>query len=442
MTASHTAKTPHREVAGTTALAVVNCGQLVTLRGPNRPRAGSEFADLGMIADGALFVDGSGRIARAGERREMERDLPADAEVVDAGGRVVLPGFVDAHTHLVFAGQRADEMERRARGETYQEITAAGGGILSTVRKTRAASDDALRAAGRRHARWALRGGTTTLEAKSGYGLDWETERRLLRTVQRLAEEGEHGTGPRIVPTFLAAHAVPEEFRGRKAAFLELAREEMLPAVAQEKLAEYVDAFCEPGWFEVEECRALLQTARALGFGLRMHADQLRRSGGAELAAELGATTADHLEQLDTAGIHALRDAGVQPVLLPGSVYALGSRHYPPAREMIAAGLAVVLATDFNPGTSPSPSIPMALSLAVTQMRITPAEALSAVTINAAHSLGRGNQIGSLEPGKLADFVIHDAEDWREIPYWFGVETARDVFVGGRRVFSRESTTS
>lgn len=421
-------------------LAIVGCRQLVTLGGTSRPRIGAELGELSVIADGALLIERD-RLVRVATRAEIERDLPSNAEVIDAGGRVVLPGFVDAHTHLVFAGQRADEMERRARGETYQQITAAGGGILSTVRKTRAASDDELFAAGRRHADWALRGGTTTIEAKSGYGLDWETERRLLLTARRLAEEGERGNGPRIVPTFLAAHAVPEEFRGRKAAFLELVREEMLPAVAKQKLAEYVDTFCEPGFFEVEECRALLQAARAHGFGLRLHADQLRRAGGAELAAELRATTADHLEQLDAAGICALRDAGVQPVLLPGSVYALGSRHYPPAREMIAAGLAVVLATDFNPGTAPSPSIPMTLSLAVTQMRMAPAEALCAATINAAHSLGRGDQIGSLEPGKLADFVIHDAEDWREIPYWFGVETARDVFIGGRRVFSREHPT-
>ncbi len=421
--------------------AVVGCRQVVTLRGLSRPRVGAELEELGVVADGALLLSSDGRIAGVGTRVEIERELPSDARVIDAGGCVVLPGFVDAHTHLVFAGQRADEMERRARGETYREITAAGGGILSTVRKTRAASDDELLAAGRRHARWALRGGTTTVEAKSGYGLDWETERRLLLTARRLAEEGERGAGPRVVPTFLAAHAVPEEFRGRKAAFLDLVRNEMLPAVAREKLAEYVDVFCEPGWFELEECRVLLRAAREQGFGLRLHADQLQRSGGAELAADLRAATADHLEQLDAAGIRALRDGGVQPVLLPGSVYALGSHHYPPAREMIAAGLAVVLATDFNPGTSPSPSMPMALSLAVTQMRMTPAEALSAATINAAHSLGRGNQIGSLETGKRADFVIHDVEDWREIPYWFGVETARDVFVGGRRVFSRDSTS-
>ena len=425
---------PSREKSVPRSFAVVGCRQLVTLRGPNHPRVGPELEDLSVISDGALRIT-DGRIARVGTRAEIERDLPADTECIDAGGRVVLPGFVDAHTHLIFAGQRADEMERRARGESYQEITAAGGGILSTVRKTRAASDAELLACGRRHAHWALRGGTTTIEAKSGYGLDWETERRLLFTMRRLAEDN----GPRIVPTFLAAHAVPEEYRGRKTAFLEIVRDEMLPAVAREKLAEYVDAFCEPGWFEVEECRTLLEAARRHGLGLRLHADQLQRAGGAELAAELRATTADHLEQLDAAGIRALHDAGVQPVLLPGSVYALGSRHYPPARAMLAAGLAVVLATDFNPGTAPSPSIPLTLSLAVTQMRMTPAEALSAVTINAAHSLGRGHLLGSLEPGKLADFVIHDAEDWREIPYWFGVETALDVFVGGRRVFSRNS---
>jgi imidazolonepropionase len=413
-------------------LAVFNCKQLVTLSGAARPRTGAEMRELAIIEDGAVLVHG-GRVERVGTRREIESHVDADCALVDAGGRVVLPGFVDAHAHPVFAGTRADEYEMRASGATYQEIAAAGGGIRSTVRRTRAATEDELVRIARRRAEWFLRTGTTTVEAKSGYGLSVEDELKMLRVVRRLNQE----SPLRLVPTFLGAHEVPDEYRARHAAYVELVINEMLPRIAEEKLAEYCDVFCEPHVFTTDESWRILSAARCHGLGLRVHADQLSLSGGAQLAAELDAATADHLEHTDAAGIAALKAAGVAAVLLPGSVYALGSTRYPQARAMIDAGVAVVVATDFNPGSSPTPSMPMVLSLASTHMRMTPAEALTAATINAAYSLGRGGETGSLEAGKSADFVIHDCEDYREIAYFFGVEHAARVFVGGREVYRR-----
>ena len=411
-------------------LAVINCSQLVTLAGSAKgTRTGAAMSELSIIADGAMLVSGA-RVERVGARQEIEPLINAGCEVIDAGGRVVMPGFVDAHAHPVFAGTRADEYEQRARGATYQEIAARGGGIRSTVRRTRAATFEELVLASKRYGRWFLRGGTTTVEAKSGYGLTVEDELKILRAIKQLNDE----TPLRYVPTFLGAHDIPEEYRERREGYVALVIEEMLPRVAEEKLAEYADVFCEEKVFTTEESRRILTAARKHGLGLRLHADQLTLSGGAKLAAELRATTADHLEHTDAEGIAALKSANVQPVLLPGSVYALGSSRYPAAREMIDAGLAVVLATDFNPGSSPTPSMPMVLSLASTHMNMTPAEGITAATINAAYSLGRGDEVGSLETGKRADFVIRDCADYREVAYFFGVEHALAVYVDGRAV--------
>lgn len=418
-------------------LAVINCSQLVTLRGDECPRVGAEMSEISIIEDGA-FVVSDGRFERVGAREEIEALIDSDCEVVDAGGRVVMPGFVDAHAHPVFAGTRVDEYEERARGATYQEIAARGGGIRSTVRRTRHASLDELVSAGKRYAEWFLRTGTTTVEAKSGYGLTTEDELKILRAIRRLNEE----TPLNYVPTFLGAHDIPDEYRADRASYVELVIKEMLPRVAEAHLAEYCDVFCEERVFTLDESRRILEAAKAVGLKLRLHADQLSLSGGAALAAHLKASTADHLEHTDAGGIMALKSAGVQPVLLPGSVYALGSAHYPQARKMIEAGLGVVLATDFNPGSSPTPSMPMVLSLASTHMKMTPAEALTAATINAAYSLGRGHELGSIEEGKRADFCIHDCADYRELAYFFGVEHARELFIKGRRVFSRERATA
>jgi imidazolonepropionase len=400
--------------------AVVNCSELVTLAGPARPRVHREMRELGIIREGVMIVR-DGVITHVGSRGKI--DLPP--EIVDAGNKVVMPGFVDAHTHPVFAGNRADEFEKRSSGATYQEISASGGGIRSTVRKTRAASEDELFAAASRYTQWFLRGGTTTIEAKSGYGLSLEDEMKMLRVIHRMSPI-------RAIPTFLGAHEVPDEYRDRREDYISLVIHEMLPVAR--KLAEYCDIFCEPHVFPVADARRIHLAAKEHGFQLRMHVDQLSNSGGAALAAELGAVTADHLEYTEAPGIEAMREAGVQPVLLPGSVYALGLKRYPDARAMIEAGLAVVLATDFNPGSSPTPSMQMILSLASMNMKMTPAESITAATINAAYSLQRGAEIGSLEPGKRADFVIHDCTDHREIAYFFGVQSAASVYIGGSRV--------
>jgi imidazolonepropionase len=408
---------------------VVNCSQLVTLSGANGPRAGAEMRELGIIPDGAMLIRG-GRIETVGARSQVEILLNSDTQVIDAGGRVVTPGFVDAHTHLVFAGNRADEFEMRCSGTTYQEIARQGGGIRSTVRRTRDASESELLAVGQKHAQWFLRSGTTTIEAKSGYGLTVEAEMKILRAVR----DTEETTPLRCVPTFLGAHEVPDEFIGHTGAYVDLVIDEMLPLVALHKLASFCDVFCEPHIFDQHAAARILEAARRLGLGLRIHGDQFSCSGGAMLAARLGAATADHLEHTDAASIGALAAAKVQPVLLPGSVYSIGSKHYAPARAMIEAGLAVVLATDFNPGSSPIGSMPVVMSLACTQMKMSPAEALTAATINAAWSLNLGSEVGSLEHGKSADFVIHEASDYREIPYFLGTQRPAVVFSQGERV--------
>lgn len=419
------------------SVAVFNCSQLVTLAGPARPRAGAELQALSIVTDGAMLVRG-GRIEKVGTRQEIEPLIEANCAVIDAGKRVVLPGFVDAHTHPVFAGTRVNEFEERSAGVTYAQIAARGGGIQSTVRATRDATLDQLVASGKRYAAWFLRCGTTTVEAKSGYGLTLEDEIKILRAIRRLNQE----TALRYVPTFLGAHDIPPEYKTRRDEYVSLLIKEMLPRVSQEKLAEYCDVFCEAKVFTNDESWQILSAARCHGLGLRIHADQLSLSGGAKLAAELGAVTADHLEHTDSEGISALKAAGVQPVLLPGAVYALGATRYPAAREMIDAGLAVVLATDFNPGSSPTPSMLMILSLASTQMKMAPAESITAATINAAHSLGLGDKIGSLEPGKLADFVIHDCEDYRDLAYFFGIEHPWQVYAAGRLVFERHDRST
>ena len=389
------------------------------------------MGDLAIVTDGGMLIR-DGVIVATGPSDKIERQLPGGAEVVDATGCVVLPGFVDAHAHPVFGGNRVDEFEMRSRGATYEEIAAAGGGIRSTVRQTRAASEEQLLAQAKKHVEWLLRCGTTTVEAKSGYGLSVEDEIKMLRVIRRLNEE----TPVEFVPTFLGAHAIPEEFQSTPDRYVGLVIEEMLPKIAEERLAEFCDVFCEHGYFDLETSRHILSAAQKRGMGIRMHADQLTNGGGAVLAAELGAITADHLEQTESPGIAAMKKAGVQPVLLPGSVYALGKTRYPRARDMIEAGLAVVLATDFNPGSSPTPSMQMVLSLAATQMKMTPAEGFTAATINAAWSLRRGDKIGSLEPGKLANFALFDCVDYRELAYWFGFSHAHSVYVRGERVYS------
>ncbi|HJT44666.1 MAG TPA: imidazolonepropionase, partial [Chthoniobacterales bacterium] len=419
------------------SLALLHASQLVTLAGPRRPRVGQELSDLGIIRDGGILIH-DGKIDRAGPSDEIEKILNAlsiqdleaqrNVEIVDVGGRVVLPGFVDAHTHLVFGGNRLDDFERRARGETYEQIAKAGGGIWSTVQKTRAETEEELFRSAKKRVDWFLKCGTTTVEAKSGYGLTVEDELKILRVIRRLNEE----TALETVPTFLGAHAIARDVAADE--YVELVINEMLPQVAKEKLAEFCDVFCERNYFNIEQSRRILTAATKLGLKLRGHVDQLTNSGGAKLMAELGAATADHLEKTDEQGIAALKKAKVQPVLLPGSVYALGLQGYPRARQMIDAGLGIVLATDFNPGSSPTASMPMVLSLACTQMRMSPAEAITAATINAAYSLNRGDKIGSIETGKLGNIAVFDCDDYREVAYWFGIPQIHSTYVQGNKV--------
>jgi imidazolonepropionase len=415
-------------------IAIVNIGQLVTLSGPSRPRVGNELRELGIVENAAILIE-DGCIKAAGKYSEIKSKGLPDA-VIDAGGKCVTPGFVDAHTHLVFAGNRADEFEQRIAGATYQQIAAAGGGIARTVRLTRAATEDELLAESRRHRDWMLRAGTTTIEAKSGYGLDRETELKMLRVIRRLNDEGSArgACGPKIVPTLLAAHCLPAEFAERRDEYIRWVANELIPEVVEAKLAVYCDAFCDDCAFTLEETRTVLESARRHGLMLHLHAEQFRPGTGAALAAELGAVTADHLEAVEAATISKLREAGVQPVLLPGSVFALGHTQYPPAREMVERGLAIVVATDFNPGSSPIASMPFVLSLASLEMKLAQSEALTAATVNAAWSLGLGDRVGSLEPGKQADFLIHEFDDYRELAYFIAAPVKPRVFVAGSEV--------
>jgi len=411
------------------SVAIVSIGQLVTLAGPPRPRVGKELGELGIIENAALLIEG-GHIVAVGTYADLKSKIPPSAVVIDARGRCVTPGFVDAHTHLVFAGNRAAEFEQRIAGATYQQIAAAGGGILRTVALTRAATEDELLISARRYRDWMLRSGTTTLEAKSGYGLNHETELKMLRVLRRLNEEGP----ARVVPTLLAAHTVPPEFAARREEYVRWVAEELIPEVASEKLARYCDAFCDDHAFTVDETRTVFTAARSHGLGLRIHAEQFRPGTGAVLAAELGAVTADHLETVTEATLRQLQAVGVQPVLLPGSVFALARTNYPPARAIVSLGLGIVLATDFNPGSSPVPSMPFMLSLACLQMRLSPAEALTAATINAACSLGLGEKIGSLQAGKQADLLIHEFTEYRELAYFIAAPARPRVFIAGGEV--------
>ncbi len=413
-------------------LLITHASQLVTLAGPPRPRVGPEMRELAIIEDGALLAR-DGVIAAVGASSEVEPRADASALCIDASDSVVTPGFVDAHTHPVFAGTREDEYEMLAKGATYQEIAARGGGIRSTVRKTREASEEELFELAKVRVRWLLEHGTTTIEAKSGYGLTVEDEMKILRVIRRLNAE----TPLELIPTFLGAHEIPDEYRENREEYIRLVIDEMLPRVAAEGLARYCDVFCESRVFTVGESRRVLARAKALGLGIRLHAEQLSLGGGARLAEELSAASADHLEWADEAGIEGLRRAGVIAVLLPGAVFNLGLTRYAPARAMIDSGIPIALATDFNPGSSPTPSMQIILSIACAQMRMTPAEAITAATINAAFSLDCGSRIGSLEAGKQADIAVFNCSDYRQVPYFFGVNHASVVIKSGSIVADR-----
>ena len=395
---------------------ITGCSELLTLRG-SAPRRGRALADLGIIRDGALLVHGD-RIAAVGPRRRIERLRESRrAEKLDLGGRVVLPGFVDSHTHLIFPASRAGEYEQRISGKTYEQIARNGGGIRSTVDSLRRASPKTLSDLARTRLRQFAAHGTTTLEAKSGYGLDWKSELKILNVLYALHQQQPLD----IALTFLGAHVVPQEFRRRPDAFVDLLVKRWIPTVATAGLAEFCDVFCDRGAFTVAQARRILSAARACGLVPRIHAEQLAHTGAARLAIEVQAASADHLEKIDRADIRALSLSGVVCTLLPGCSFHLGLAKYAPARQLIDSGAIVALATDFNPGTSRTLSMPMILSLACTQMRVTPAEAIAAATINPAYSLRQHDRIGSLEVGKYADLAAFDVAGYREIPYYFGV---------------------
>lgn len=416
-------------------LLVKNIGQVLTLRGGSAPRRGKEMRELGIIENGAILIRAE-RIEWVGATKDLPVRMPGEHyEVIDGVGLelTAFPGFVDSHTHPIFAGTRADEFDLRCQGKSYQEIATAGGGIRASVRQVRAATPEQLVSRAEKNCYRFLRHGTTTIEAKSGYGLSMEDELKILRAMAVLKTRSRL----EIFPTFLGAHDVPDEFRGARGEYIRKLVEEMIPAVAREGLAHFCDVFCDTGYFTVEEARAILQAARDAGLGLRVHADQLSHSGGTRLAAELKALSADHLEKIDDEDIRALQGAGTVATLLPGSVFQLGLPEYPPARALIEAGVPVALATDFNPGSSYTLNMQIILSIACSRMKMTPAEAITAATINGACALGVADRLGSIEEGKQADIVLMDVGDYREVPYFFGVNHCVVTIKKGNIVINR-----
>ncbi len=444
-----------RDDAATSGLLVTGASAIATLAGGLR--RGSSQDDVGLLeaaavggaeeADAPVVAAWDGRIVAVGPRAAVEAALDAaDLPVarfarLDAAGGLVTPGLVDPHTHLLFAGSREGELRLRQQGASYLDILAAGGGILSTVAATREASTDELLAHGRRWLDAMLGHGTTTVEAKSGYGLDLPTELRLLEAAHQLGREGPID----VVPTYLGAHAVAPEFRNRPdgtEAYVRHVIEVQLPGVAAQGRARFCDVFCETGVFTADQSRRILEAAQAYGIEPRLHADELAPSGGAELAAELGAWSADHLGAPSPAGIDALASAaeGERPViavLLPSTAWFLMKPVAPPARTYIERGIPVALATDFNPGTSPTPDLSLVMTLAVLELGMTPSEALAAVTVNAAHALGLGEDAGSLETGRWADLVVWRVPNVDQLPYWPGADLVRTVVKRGRIVLDR-----
>ncbi|HUV31883.1 MAG TPA: imidazolonepropionase [Acidobacteriota bacterium] len=414
-------------------LLIKNIGQLITMSGPV-PRLGGQMSDIGLIENGGVAV-AADEILLVGKSDEVEgrATLAESCTVIDAGGAVVTPGLIDPHTHPVFARTREKEFEMRIAGKSYMEIAQAGGGIRSSVRDLRTAPAELLLQSSKRRLDRLLAHGVTTIEAKSGYGLSTESEIKSLEVIRDLDQM--HAVD--LVPTFLGAHEIPDEYRDRREEYIGVIINEMIPAVVESNLAEYSDVFCEKGVFDIEESRRIQQAAVDAGLKLRFHADELESTGGAELAASMGAVTADHLVYISDAGIKALAASGTVAVLLPGTTFSLGGDRYAPARKMIEEGVAVALSTDCNPGSSYTESLPMIISLAAVQMKLTAAESLSAVTVNAAKAVNRESRIGRLEPGMQGDIVIWEMGDYRELPYHYGVNLAGKVVKRGKVVVDR-----
>ncbi len=412
------------------SLLVKNIGQLITMDGPV-PRVGAAMNDLGLIENAGLAAAGE-EILAVGPSDEVGGRVPLaeGCTVIDAAGAVVTPGLIDPHTHPVFARTREVEFEMRAQGKSYMEIARAGGGIRASVRDLRAASRAELQKSTIKRLDTMLVHGTTTVEAKSGYGLSTESEIKTLEVIRECNLV--HPVD--LVPTFLGAHEVPDEYRDKRGEYIDLIINEMIPAVAKENLAEFSDVFCEDEVFTVEESRRIQQAAAAAGLKLKFHADELCSTGGAELAAELGAVSADHLVYASEAGIKAMAASNTAAVLLPGTTFSLAGKQYAPARRMIEEGVVVALSTDCNPGSSFTESLAIVVTLAVLEMKLTAAEAISAITVNAATAISRQDDIGRLVPGKQADVVIWDMNDYRELPYHYGINLVSRVVKRGKLV--------
>jgi imidazolonepropionase len=410
-------------------LLFVNASQVVTCQGPARARRGGEMSDIGVRTDVAVAVDGE-RIAAVDSVASLRERYPAAREI-DCERRVLTPGLVDSHTHAIFGRPRFEEQEMRAAGLDYMEIARRGGGIHSSVRDLRTRTEDELFELARGRLARLASFGTTTVEVKSGYGLTLVDELKTLRVIERLRLE----LPMRIVPTFLGAHEIPLEHRGSPAsrqAYIDLLVHEMIPAVAADALARFADVFCETGVYTVDESRTILSAAREAGMLVKLHADELTASGGAELAASLGATSADHLAAVSDEGIAALATTGTVATILPGTMLFLGKTKHAPARRLIEAGVSVALATDFNPGTSPTPNLPLVLSLGVSQLRLSVAEVVTAATVNGAAALALSRDVGQIAPGFTADLALFDIGDVRELPYWYGDNRCVATFVRGK----------
>jgi imidazolonepropionase len=411
-------------------LLLTNIAQLATLRGANSPRRGSELNDIGLVSDAAVLCSG-GKIVVAGKQREILRHPwfkkhKRKIKEIDCSGKVVLPGFVDSHTHLVFAEPRLIDFEKRIVGATYEEIAAAGGGIRSSVAGVRAASEAKLANGALDTLNQMLACGTTTVEAKSGYGLSLEAELKSLRAIRRAAKQWPGA----VVPTLLGAHVVPVEFQTKRDKYVRLVCQQMIPEVAKKKLAQFVDVFCEANAFSVEECEQVFAAAEEHGLGTRAHVGQFTACPLDSLL-RFNPASLDHLDHVFENDLPKLASSNTVATLVPGANYFLGHTKYPDARRLIASGAAVALATDFNPGTSPTPNMQFILSLACTQLKMSPAEAITASTINGAHALLLGDRKGSVEAGKDADLAVFDVKDYREIAYWFGANRCEMTIVNG-----------
>jgi imidazolonepropionase len=410
-------------------LLIYDAAQVLTLTSPKAPKRGAAMNELGIIHNGAVAIR-DGRLLDVGPSDELRSQVRA-TRTLYAGGHLVMPGFVDPHTHLVWAGDRADEFEKRVSGASYMEIMASGGGIMNSVQRTRAASLGDLVTQARARLDRMLAHGTTTVEIKTGYGLNVQDELKQLRAIYHLQEV----SPVTLVPTFLGAHAIPAEYRGRADEYVDLVVEEMLPAAAQSEIRpRFCDVFCEDGAFSLEQSRRVLETARALGLDLKIHADEFQPLGGTRLAVELGATSADHLVCTPPDEIELLARSDTIAVALPGTPFGLGHQEYTPARALIDAGGAVALATDCNPGTCWCENMQLMIALACRYMGMTPAEALSAATINAAHAVGLGDEVGSLEPGKRADLLLLRVPSYQHLGYRFGTNLVEGVIAGGQMI--------